>query len=453
MRSPPNQGVPPLAQAILDAGIDPRLIPVLESNPVFARFIQKKNSAFTMVSYARWMVKVLGDRPDAFLERARTDAPWAERYLSDFILGEKGRVSEKTGRRVTALTILNCLEPVRRFCETNKVHLEWEELRSQLPKPRRVARDRPPSLAELRKFMEIAHPRERFVMPAIVSSGGRVGLFHHPQALGGWGFMELQHVTLVPIEGGKELSCLDWLASQHEEGSMIARLTVYPSEVEEYPAFWSVEAVDNLRTYMGLRERVGERFGPDTPVLRDAWNPHYHPEVATPMRVKGIQDANDRTWALTGVKKAAVEGGFKGSHGGRKVFETEGNRMVGALIPDEGMENHVTLEDIEIMKGKRTNYNKPLLYLQKVFLVIMPRLLIDAKYEERFKRLREREQFERFRNEDVRDLRLENLQLDKKARQQDDQISKLEAEQERVKRILELVAQGKVQIVPPPADA
>lgn len=426
MRSQTNSNVASLPEAILEAGMDSKLLPVLEGNPVFARFIQQKNSAMTMLYYARWTVKVLGDKPDAFLAKARADPAWAERYLSDYILSQKGRVSKRTGRKVAALTILNWLEPVRRFCETNKVHLGWDDLRSQLPKPRRVARDRPPTLHEMRAFMAVAHPRERFILPALVSSGGRAGIFHHPQALGGWAFMKLQNVTLVAIDGGKELSCLDWLSAKHDEGSMIARLTIYPSEIEEYPAFWSVEAVDNLRVYMGLRDRVHEDFSPDTPVLRDAWNATYHPEAATPIRVKTVEDANERTWRRSGVKKAAIEGGFKASHGCRKYFETEGKRMVGVQLPDEGLENRVTPEDIEILKGKRTNYNKPSLYLQKVFLVIMPRLLIDAKYEERFLRKRDAENFAKFRNEDVRDLRLENLELDKRIRLQDERMAKLE---------------------------
>ena len=436
---PPRQVVEALPQNVLLAVTNERHRRILRANPLFLRFISKKNSAATIKSYVVWTTDALGENPDEFLMRGKADPEWAQEAIDAYVTARKTAISARTGRPVRTVTLAGNLAPVRKFFQRNKLLLDWEAILDDLPRINQTADDRAPTLGELRAYMGEADLRSRFVCAALVSMGGRIGAFWYPRASGGYGYMTLKDITLLDFPEGKSpVSVTEWMSKKHADGSMFAAVDVYPGETERYSAFWSVEAVDNFRVYLEARERANERLTEESPATRDRWNARRAVregvyETAVPVTVDSLESCNGRIWRRTGVKKAAIAGGFKASHGFRKFFSTEGKRMAGAILEDGGLENRVTLEDIELLMGHKQHYNKPRAYLQKVFTTIMPRLLIDETYEERFLRKKEAEEHERFSSEVVDKLRseidherVEKLELKDKTRALEERTQVLE---------------------------
>jgi hypothetical protein len=415
---------------------------VLRSNPKLLRFIASRNSASTIRHYVKWIINVVGKDPDLWALEAKADPEKAEQQLIDYVIAAKSRTNPRTGRKPQLVSIVNTLSPLRSFLEFNRVLLAWGSVRSAIGKPRYVSPDRPPTREEIQAFMKEADIRMRFVATAQVSMGGRVGIFYFPRATGGFGYMALKDVAMIDVRDGRETTVLKWLDLEHEEGSWIARVTVYAGETEQYPSFWSVEAVDNWRVYLDSRVRYGELLDDDSPAVRDKWDASSRDGARSPIIVteKAIESATFDVWGRTGVKRAAIDGGFKSSHGFRKYFETEGKRCVGMSIEDEGMENRISPEDVEILKGARMHYNKPARYLQKVFLLIMPRLLVDGKYSERYLRV---EAEERHRS-DFDGVRLELLEMKEKSREKDKDVAEL-------RRMVDELASGRVKWKDPAA--
>ena len=149
---------------------------------------------------------------------------------------------------------------------------------------------------------KVADARERLAMSFLVSLGGRRGAFSYPSLRGGYGWMRLKDVT-----------CL-------ADGT--ASLVVYPGEAEEYRTLISPEAVQQLDLCLQLRERVGEKLAPDSPVLRDGWHSEYawYPEEARPLGAESVTAMLRRLKA--GITTTSLDGGFKATHGFRK-FQVE----------------------------------------------------------------------------------------------------------------------------------
>jgi hypothetical protein len=122
-----------------------------------------------------------------------------------------------------------------------------EENYTGLPKGRRYADDRAPTLEEIHKIIEYLDRRMKPIIYTMASSGIRVGAWDHLR----WG-----HVS-----------------PKTKDGKLVAaRISVYAGEDDEYFTFIRPEAYLSLESWMKYRSRCGEYITKDSWVMRDLWN-------------------------------------------------------------------------------------------------------------------------------------------------------------------------------------
>ena len=110
--------------------------------------------------------------PDDFVTLSRNQPSSVERKLIAFIGAQKARVEKK---EITGATISNFLKAVRLLLEMNDVSLNWKRIRRTLPRSRRYAVDRIPTLEEIREILDAADMRGKALTFLFLSSGVREG--------------------------------------------------------------------------------------------------------------------------------------------------------------------------------------------------------------------------------------------------------------------------------------
>ncbi|HKG31673.1 MAG TPA: hypothetical protein VKA91_10410, partial [Nitrososphaeraceae archaeon] len=86
-----------------------------------------------------------------FIERANIDHDWVFRSVMSFIHLLKERAYRK---EITGSTIRNYVKAIKLFTEMNDILISWKKLTRGLPKGRKWADDRAPTLEEIRKIVE-----------------------------------------------------------------------------------------------------------------------------------------------------------------------------------------------------------------------------------------------------------------------------------------------------------
>lgn len=88
----------------------------------------------------------------------------------------KERIEKK---EITAATALNYLKTIKLFCEMNDIILPRKRITRGLPKARRYANDRAPTIEEIRKIIEYPDRRIKSIVLTMVSSGIRLGAWDY----------------------------------------------------------------------------------------------------------------------------------------------------------------------------------------------------------------------------------------------------------------------------------
>jgi hypothetical protein len=91
--------------------------------------------------------------------------------------------------------------------------INWKRISRGLPRGKKAANDRSPTLDELRKLSEYPDRRIKPIIYTMASSGIR---------LGAWDYMQWKHVSPIKNENNETIA---------------AKLTVYPGDPEEYYCF------------------------------------------------------------------------------------------------------------------------------------------------------------------------------------------------------------------------
>lgn len=93
------------------------------------------------------------ESPVAFAEFAKNNPITAERKIIAFLSSERARAEQG---EISAGTINNWVKAARLFLEMSDVQLNWKKIRRVLPRARRYALDRVPTIDELREIFEAA---------------------------------------------------------------------------------------------------------------------------------------------------------------------------------------------------------------------------------------------------------------------------------------------------------
>jgi hypothetical protein len=105
---------------------------------------------------------------DAFIEFARNNPVLSENKIIAFLSSERARADRG---EISAGTINNWVKAARLFLEMSDVQLNWKKIRKVLPRARRYALDRVPTIDELREILDAADLRGKALYNNVVISG------------------------------------------------------------------------------------------------------------------------------------------------------------------------------------------------------------------------------------------------------------------------------------------
>jgi hypothetical protein len=145
-----------------------------EGDP-YTLFVYSLRSSYTKESYFRSLrrffdaISVEGptfeSRCNLFVQKGKQDPNWAFNSILRFIITEKERVERK---EITGGTLRNSVKTIKTFCEVTDVMIPWKKITRGLPRVKRYADDRAPTLEEIRKIIE--YPDRRMIFLFILRS-------------------------------------------------------------------------------------------------------------------------------------------------------------------------------------------------------------------------------------------------------------------------------------------
>jgi integrase len=187
------------------------------------------------------------------------------------------------------------------------IPIQWKKITRGLPKIRRHANDRAPTIEEIQQLCEYPDRRIKGIVYTMASSGIR---------LGAWDYLHWKDIQ--PIE---------------RQGKLVAaKIIVYAGDDEEYFSFITAEAYNELQKWMQYRQDSGEEIHGNSWVMRQLWDTkkgyYHHGTIKNPEKLKssGLKRLmEDALWTQglrkkSGLKRNRYE--FQTDHGLRKWFKT-----------------------------------------------------------------------------------------------------------------------------------
>jgi integrase len=256
------------------------------------------------------------------IQGKKDSTSWLENELFKFFGLQNKRVDNG---KISTETIKNYYKPLKRFCDMNKISVNWRIISKGIKKGIRYSNDRPPTKEEIRKLIEYPDRRIKPIVLVMISSGIRVS---------SWNYMTWDNFT--PI--------------YKEDKIVAAKLKVFNTKTRNYYySYITPEAYYSVKEWMDFRESFGEKIGPDSWVIRNLWqikSQRYgnylglakHPKK---LSATGIRVLINDAWKIQGLREKRIprEGefnfrkyDFKSVHGFRKFFETECQKVMRELI-------------------------------------------------------------------------------------------------------------------------
>lgn len=149
-------------------------------------------------------LKIPGDldtQAKSFLSEARQNPTKAQHSFMRFIMHQIERA--KNGE-IAESTISNYYKATKLFCEMNELPINWRRIAMGIPKGRKAANDRTPTLEEIHKLLEYPDRRLKPIIFTMVSSGIRIGA---------WDTLQWKHIPPIRNSNGEIIA---------------AKLLVYP---------------------------------------------------------------------------------------------------------------------------------------------------------------------------------------------------------------------------------
>ena len=110
---------------------------------------------------------------------------------------------------ITSSTLRNFVKAIKLFCEMSDIAVAWKKINRGLPKIRRFADDRAPTIEEIQNICDYPDRRIKGMVSTMTTSGIR---------LGAWDYLRWGHIKPVNKEGK----------------IFAARIVVYHGDEEEY---------------------------------------------------------------------------------------------------------------------------------------------------------------------------------------------------------------------------
>jgi hypothetical protein len=269
------------------------------------RYTTRLNRFFSFIGIEGTNIE---ERCRVFVERGSDDHDWVFKSVMSFIHHLKERAYRK---EITGSTIRN-YEAIKLFTEMNDILISWKKITRGLPKGRKWADDRAPTLEEIRKIVEYPDRRIKAIVYTMVSSGIR---------LGAWDYLRWRHIR--PIYSNNEI--------------IAAKILVYAGEEEQYFTYISSEAYQALADWMNFRQKSGETINQDSWVMRNLWDNRITKGkgwVTIPKKLKssGIKALVENAIWTQGLRTKLPPGkrrhDFQADHGFRKFFKTHAEQVM-----------------------------------------------------------------------------------------------------------------------------
>lgn len=234
--------------------------------------------------------------PDQFVREVRRRPKWFEEDFIKFI----GEVKKSSATSTVAFW----RDSLKRFLEVNRVKgVDWEYVNQFLPKVVKSGQDRAPTSDEMRKVVSVADLRTKCLILFLSSSGARVGSVD---------YLRWRDLTEVESDGRK-----------------LAKVTIYRGEPEEYISYVTPECYGHLLSYKEMRENVGEKVGPQSPVFVQEFNKRaFQQSKVKPVGVRTLKNQLGELLNQMGMRAKIVDKEnyrsyeFKQAHSFRKWFKT-----------------------------------------------------------------------------------------------------------------------------------
>jgi integrase len=271
-----------------------------------------------------------------FVNRGKEDLDWAFTNVLKFIHFHKERVDRK---EITGATLRNYAKSIKLFCDMSDIPIPWKKITRGLPRGKKYADDRIPTLEEIRKLVEYPDRRIKAIVYTMASSGIRVGA---------WDYLQWGHIR--PVERDGE--------------AVAAKMIVYAGEDEEYFTFISPEALRALQEWVTYRKSSGERITESSWVMRDLWDTsvaHGRGLAGIPKKLSslGLKRLMERAIWAQGLRKKLEPGKkrhpYQANHSLRKWFKTRCEIAGMKPINIEKLMNHSV--------GISDSYYRAMLYL------------------------------------------------------------------------------------------
>ena len=273
-------------------------------------FRQAIKSPVTLDAYERRLAEFFRNLEmdvDTFVEKSRADKAWAQNIILNHMLRQKTRAAKG---EISAATLPNMRKPIRLLLEMNDViGINWTKISRLMPKARRYALDRAPTIEEIRMMLSDSDIRFQAIILIMLSGGIRVG---------SWDDLKWGHVQ--PIF--------------RENNLVAASLKIYPGDVEEYFTFITPEAYRKLEEYVKMRSRFGEKIDGSSPVIRDKWDAaprgSFQPDVLRPKRLTsaGVKRLIEITFWKLGLRTEKKRRHEFSIHSFRKYFKTRAEQVM-----------------------------------------------------------------------------------------------------------------------------
>jgi hypothetical protein len=126
------------------------------------------------------------EKARAFADRARKDPVYAFNSILRFFQSKREQIDRK---EMAIGTVTNYVKSVKLFCDMADVQIPWAKITRGLPRAKRFADDRAPTLQEILRIAEYPDRRIKPVIFTMASTGIRVGAWDY-----------LKHGHIIPIE-------------------------------------------------------------------------------------------------------------------------------------------------------------------------------------------------------------------------------------------------------------
>ncbi len=294
----------------------------MRSDATKDRYTRRLRNFFDFLEYNG----TLAEQAKQFIANSQKNGnTWVTANVMKFLSFHKERVERG---EIVAGTIRNYYKPIKLFLEMNDIELYWRKITRGLPRGRKHAVDRAPTIAEIQKLIEYPDRRIKAIIFTMLSSGIR---------LGAWDYLKWSHIT--PIN--------------QDDKIVAAKILVYAGDAEQYLSFISPEAYTELKKWMDFRAKAGETITGESWVMRDLWNVEKFAKglVSIPKQLKssGLKSLMERALKAQGIRKELAPGQkrqeFQAVHGLRKFFKTHSEQAMKAINVELLMGHSIGISD------------------------------------------------------------------------------------------------------------